>query len=149
MLNEGHQGGAMLILACGSGLSWARHFALKPTGPPGMAEQGLEVVVPHEVFGGDPSGYGGEEAGDELVGEDGGDCDFGCYNHPRKAVALTTQWKQYTVQFASAGQGASEITNRLQEVAWLAPLDADWDYSIDEIAFYKGTPPTGPIGGAK
>jgi hypothetical protein len=26
----------------------------------------------------------------------------------------------------------------------LTPYNADWDYSIDEIQFYKGTPPTGP-----
>jgi hypothetical protein len=24
-------------------------------------------------------------------------------------------------------------------------LDANWDYSIDEIQLYKGAPPTGPV----
>jgi hypothetical protein len=81
--------------------------------------------------------------------KDGGDCPSGCYDHPRTAVTLTTAWKQYTVTFASAGQGAYALTNRVQELAWLAPLDADWDFSIDEIAFYKGTAPMGPVGGAK
>jgi hypothetical protein len=81
--------------------------------------------------------------------KDGGDCKSGCYNHPRKAVTLTTEWQQYTVTFASAGGGAHGITNRIQELAWLAPQDADWDFSIDEIAFYKGSAPTGPVGAAQ
>jgi hypothetical protein len=81
--------------------------------------------------------------------KDGGDCTSGCYNHPRTALTLTTGWKQYTVTFASAGQGAYDLTNRIQELAWLAPLDADWDFSIDEIAFYKGTAPAGPVSGAR
>ncbi len=78
--------------------------------------------------------------------KDGGDCLSGCYNHPRKAVTLTTEWQQYTVTFAEAGMGSAKITKRIQGLAWIAPLDTDWNYSIDEIAFYKGTPPTGPVG---
>lgn len=81
--------------------------------------------------------------------KDGGDCASGCYNHPRKAVTLTTQWKQYSVTFANAGGGAHAITNRIQQLAWIAALDTDWDFSIDEIAFYKGTAPTGPVGAAQ
>ena len=61
-------------------------------------------------------------------------------------MTLTTEWQQYTVTFASAGMGSRSITTRLQQLAWLAPLDADWDFSIDEIALYKGTAPAGPIG---
>jgi hypothetical protein len=30
-------------------------------------------------------------------------------------------------------------------LGWLTP-DSNWDFSIDEIAFYSGTPPTGPVG---
>jgi hypothetical protein len=33
----------------------------------------------------------------------------------------------------------------VQELAWLSP-DSNWDFSLDEIAFYKGTAPTGPVG---
>jgi hypothetical protein len=78
--------------------------------------------------------------------KDGGDCASGCYNHPRRAVTLTTEWKRYSVTFASAGGGAYGVTTRIQELAWIAPVDADWDFSVDEIAFYKGAPPTGPVG---
>jgi hypothetical protein len=81
--------------------------------------------------------------------KDGGDCVAGCYNHPRKAVTLTTQWQQYSVPFAQAGSGSSSIKTRIQGLAWLAPHDTDWDYSIDEIAFYQGSAPTGPVGPAQ
>jgi hypothetical protein len=76
---------------------------------------------------------------------DGGDCvNPGCYNHPRKTITLTTMWAQYSVAFADAAGGSAKVTTRIQELGWLTPYTADWDYSIDEIQFYKGTPPTGP-----
>jgi hypothetical protein len=76
---------------------------------------------------------------------DGGDCvNPGCYNHPRKTITLTAAWAQYSVAFADAGGGSAKVTTRIQELGWLTPYTADWDYSIDEIQFYKGTPPTGP-----
>jgi hypothetical protein len=43
------------------------------------------------------------------------------------------------------GGGAAKVKNRIQELVWIS-LDADWDFSIDEIQFYKGTPPTTPVG---
>jgi hypothetical protein len=84
----------------------------------------------------------------------GGDCvkDSGCFNHPYKSVTLGTSWAQYSVAFADAGMGtlpgggAAKVKNRIQELVWIT-LDANWDFSIDEIQFYKGTPPTGPVGG--
>jgi hypothetical protein len=90
----------------------------------------------------------------------GGDCvkDSGCFNHPYKSFTLTTDWKQYTAAFSEAGMGKlptgssnpggpAKVTNVIQELVWIT-LDADWDFSLDEIQFYKGTPPTGPAGGA-
>jgi hypothetical protein len=77
----------------------------------------------------------------------GGDCLDGsmkCYDHPRMTVILTTDWAQYTVAFAKASGGSATVANRIQELAFLG-LDSDWDYSIDEIQLYKGTPPTGPV----
>jgi hypothetical protein len=84
------------------------------------------------------------KAADPTIG--GGDCAANCYNHPYKAITLTADWAQYSVTFAEATGGSARVTNRLQELGWLSP-DADWDYWIDEIQFYKGTPPTGPAGG--
>jgi len=74
----------------------------------------------------------------------GGDCRSGCYLHPQKTVTLTTEWAQYSVAFSAASGGTAKVTNRLQELGWLSP-DSDWDFSLDEIQLYQGTPPTGPV----
>jgi hypothetical protein len=75
----------------------------------------------------------------------GGDCQTNCYNHPRITFTLTTQWAQYTAPFAMASGGTAKVANVIQELAWLSP-DATWDFTLDEIAFYSGTPPTGAVG---
>ena len=83
---------------------------------------------------------------------DGGDCDTtstsGCYNHPQVKLTLTTDWQQYAVPFADAkgaGPTAAKVVNNLvQGLLWLSG-DKDWDFSLDEIAFYKGTAPKGPV----
>ncbi|HMI84474.1 MAG TPA: hypothetical protein VK550_10295 [Polyangiaceae bacterium] len=81
---------------------------------------------------------------DPTIG--GGDCTASCYNHPYKTVTLdSADWKQYWVTFAEAAGGSAKVKNVIQELGWLSP-DADWDFSLDEIQFYKGTPPTGPAG---
>jgi len=82
---------------------------------------------------------------DSMGRPNGGDCVTGCYNHPHVPVSLTTNWTLYTVPFVDATGGSAVVTNRLQELAWLSP-DANWDFSIDEISFYKGTPPVGAVG---
>jgi hypothetical protein len=73
----------------------------------------------------------------------GGDCTTGCYSHPYKTVTLTTTWQLYNVTFAEAGMGSAKVKNRIQMLGWLSP-DANWDFSLDEIQLYKGTPPMGP-----
>lgn len=75
----------------------------------------------------------------------GGDCETGCYNHPRISFTLTTAWAQYTAPFASAAGGSALVGSVIQELAWLSP-DSNWDFTLDEIAFYSGTPPTGAVG---
>jgi hypothetical protein len=75
----------------------------------------------------------------------GGDCTTHCFNHPRATVTLTAAWAQYAVKFADATGGSAMVGNRIQELAWISP-DSNWDFSLDEIAFYKGTPPTGVAG---
>ncbi len=75
----------------------------------------------------------------------GGDCKTSCYNHPRVTFTLTTEWAQYTAPFAMASGGSATVEGVVQELAWLSP-DANWDFTLDEIAFYAGTPPTGAVG---
>jgi hypothetical protein len=75
----------------------------------------------------------------------GGDCETSCFNHPRVSFTLTTVWAQYTAEFSAAAGGSAKVGTVLQELAWLSP-DADWDFTLDEIAFYSGTPPTGAVG---
>ena len=77
----------------------------------------------------------------------GGDCTSAtaCYNHPRVPITLTTTWAQYTATFAAAAGGSAKVGNVIQELAFLSP-DTNWDFSLDEIAFYKGTPPAGAVG---
>jgi hypothetical protein len=75
----------------------------------------------------------------------GGDCMTNCYNHPRISFTLTTQWAQYTAPFTMASGGTAKVANVIQELAWLSP-DSNWDFTLDEIAFYSGTPPTGAVG---
>ena len=77
--------------------------------------------------------------------ENGGDCvGNACYNHPKKLVAITSAWAQYHVTFAEATGGSAKVKSLIQELGFLSP-DATWDFSLDEIAFYKGTPPAGAI----
>lgn len=82
---------------------------------------------------------------DAMGRPNGGDCTANCYSHPFVSVTLTTDWAQYAVEFSDAGGGSAGVANVIQELAWLSP-DSDWDFSLDEIAFYKGIPPTGPVG---
>jgi hypothetical protein len=77
--------------------------------------------------------------------KDGGDCSADCYNHPRTRVELTTAWAQYSVKFNEVSQGSSPVKNRLQMLAFLVPDAEDWDYSLDEIAWFKGAAPSGPV----
>jgi hypothetical protein len=74
----------------------------------------------------------------------GGDCTANCYNHPHVNFTLSTQWTQYTAPFASAAGGSATVQGVVQELGWLSP-DSNWDFYLDEIAFYSGTPPTGPV----
>jgi len=79
------------------------------------------------------------------TGAPGGDCAANCYNHPAKTVTLTDQWAQYTVKFSEAVAGVAKVNGRVQELLWTTP-DKDFDFYLDEIAFYKCTPPAGPLG---
>ncbi len=75
----------------------------------------------------------------------GGDCTMNCFNHPRVTFMLTTDWVQYHATFAAAAGGSATVQGVVQELGWLSP-DSSWDFYLDEIAFYKGTPPAGAVG---
>jgi hypothetical protein len=83
----------------------------------------------------------------------GGDCPDStpaltakCNNFPQKNLTLTTDWQQYTVDWAGlkAATGQSVVGGKIQQILWLAPT-ANWDFSLDEVAFYTGTAPTGAV----
>jgi hypothetical protein len=82
---------------------------------------------------------------DGMGRPNGGDCLTNCYNHPRTTVTLTASWAQYAVKFSDASGGSAPVGSRIQELAWLSP-DSNWDFSIDEISFYQGVPPTTAVG---
>jgi len=82
---------------------------------------------------------------DAMGRPNGGDCVTNCYNHPRTTITLTADWAPYSVKFTDAAGGSAPVGNRIQELAWLSP-DSDWDFSLDEISFYKGTPAAGAVG---
>jgi hypothetical protein len=86
-----------------------------------------------------------KQSTDMMGRPNGGDCTANCFNHPRVTITLTTAWTQYAIKFSDAGGGSAKVGSLIQELAWLSP-DSDWDFSLDEIAFYKGTPPAGPVG---
>jgi hypothetical protein len=68
-----------------------------------------------------------------------------CYNFPQEKFMFTTDWQQYTLDFTVKGAtGATVAGDKIQQLEWL-PQTADWDLSLDEISFYSGTPPTGPV----
>jgi hypothetical protein len=82
---------------------------------------------------------------DAMGRPNGGDCVMSCYNHPKVVITLTADWAQYAVKFSDATGGSAKVGNRIQELAWLSP-DSNWDFSIDELSFYKGAPPAGAVG---
>ena len=81
---------------------------------------------------------------DDMARPNGGDCKTGCFNHPKKSLTLTADWQPYTVTFAEAAGGSAKVKGLIQEIGFLS-ADAAWDFSLDEIAFYKGTAPVPPI----
>jgi hypothetical protein len=107
---------------------WAK--ANQPVSATNSNKLGVDFVLP--------------ETNAASVGGDCPDASMKCYNHPRKTVALTNNWAQYAVTFAEATNGSSTVMNRLQQLAFLS-ADSNWDYSIDEIQLYKGTPPAGAV----
>jgi hypothetical protein len=74
-----------------------------------------------------------------------GDCLTNCYNHPKVSIGpLSTTWSHYTADFSAAHGGSAPVGTVLQELVFLTS-DPNWDFELDEISFYQGTAPTGPV----
>ena len=65
-----------------------------------------------------------------------GDCTSNCLSFPFKTVTLGTAFAEYAVDFSAAAGGSVSVGKLLQELAFTS-FDSDWDFSIDQIAFYK------------
>jgi hypothetical protein len=74
----------------------------------------------------------------------------GCYNPANVIIALTASWVQHAVKFTdlTGGQlpnGTKPTFAKIaQQLVWASDGPAV-DFQIDEIAFFKGTAPTGPV----
>jgi hypothetical protein len=89
----------------------------------------------------------------DAVKEQGGtgDCTAKCFDHPGKALKLTTAWKQYTVKWSDLEQdgfGApATFDNIVNVLLWINDGEVtSFDFSIDEVSLYAGTPPAGAVG---
>jgi hypothetical protein len=64
--------------------------------------------------------------------------------HPAKSITLTTDWKQYVIPFSELVSAAAPFSGKILQWNIITPDEA-WDIAIDEVTFYKGTAPTGPV----
>ena len=77
---------------------------------------------------------------------DGGDCTVmaQCYLHPKKAFAVTGEWTQVSIGWDELAGSTAMVTGPILGFNIITPDDA-WDVYIDEVQFYSGTAPTGPV----
>lgn len=73
-----------------------------------------------------------------------GDCLETCYGHPSRTFTLTTSWQRFTIPFNQLTTSPTAYAGRALMFN-LVTNDSAWDISIDEVTFYKGTPPVGAI----
>jgi hypothetical protein len=66
------------------------------------------------------------------------------YVHPAKAITLEADWKQYAIPFSDMTSAAAKVTGKILGFNVITPDEA-WDFSIDEVTFYKGDAPTTPV----
>jgi hypothetical protein len=66
------------------------------------------------------------------------------YIHPAKAITLEAAWKQYSIPFSEMVSAAGKVDGKILGFNIITPDEA-WDISLDEVTFYKGTAPTGPV----
>ena len=81
----------------------------------------------------------------------GGDCVSNCFDHPSKQLVFTTNWVQYVVPFSDlkqAGWGApASYAGIIMALNWVSVDASTVDFWVDEVALYKGSAGTGPVGG--
>jgi hypothetical protein len=64
--------------------------------------------------------------------------------HPAKSITLTADWKQFTIPFSELVSAAAPFAGKILQFNIITPDEA-WDIAVDEVTFYKGTAPTGPV----
>ncbi len=75
-----------------------------------------------------------------------GDCTVvaKCFLHPAKTVTLTAEWQHVTIAFSDLVAPGAAWTGKILGFN-LITTGPDYDASIDEITFYKGTAPVTPV----
>jgi len=80
----------------------------------------------------------------------GGDCVDKCFDHPSKTIALTGDWKQYSVAFADLKQAGfgnpAQYKGVMMALNWASVEGPNVDFWIDEVALYSGTATPGAVG---
>jgi hypothetical protein len=80
--------------------------------------------------------------------DDGGDCEERCFDHPRTTITLSDEWTQFVIpwdELEQEGWGtAAEFRGLTMGLLWTTS-GPDFDYWIDEIAFYSGSAPEGAV----
>jgi hypothetical protein len=66
------------------------------------------------------------------------------YVHPAKAITLEADWKQYVIPFSDMTSAAAKVTGKILGFNVITPDEA-WDFSIDEVTFYKDDAPATPV----
>lgn len=84
---------------------------------------------------------------DAQTAPEGGICDpkaaKGCNDHRGSSVTLTSDWKQYTLPFAAmktlnfGQQFPTFMTDKLFAIQFQVGVNVNFDFWIDDIAFYK------------
>lgn len=64
--------------------------------------------------------------------------------HPAKSITLTEDWKQHVIPFSELVSAAAPFAGKILQFNIITPDEA-WDIAVDEVTFYKGTAPTGPV----
>lgn len=88
------------------------------------------------------------QVGTPETQKEGGDCLEMCYDHPEKSIILSAEWEQHVVtwdELAQQGFGnPAEFAGMTVLLNWRAQI-GDFDFTIDEVTFFAGDAPTGPV----
>lgn len=75
--------------------------------------------------------------------DSGGDCLDNCNDHPKVTLTTNGSWIHHAVHFDALLPSGSP-TDRLLGFNFIT-ADPSWEIWIDEVSFFEGTPPAGPV----